>query len=96
MSNILPKDKHLSDYAIILFFFQDTYQNLTIKTVMGLKWMSIFCPKAKYVLKTDDDIFVNIPLLIKALEKETKDFSSHISGIYGIYYFVHMWNWVLV
>ena len=49
---------------------------------MGLKWMSIFCPKAKYVLKTDDDIFVNIPLLIKALEKETKDFSSHISGIY--------------
>ena len=49
---------------------------------MGLKWMSIFCPKAKYVLKTHDDIFVNIPLLIKALEKETKDFSSHISGIY--------------
>ena len=48
---------------------------------MGLKWMSIFCPKAKYVLKTDDDIFVNIPLLIEALKKETKNFSSHISGI---------------
>ena len=47
---------------------------------MGLKWMSIFCPKAKYVLKTDDDIFVNIPLLIEALEKETKNFSSQISG----------------
>ena len=30
---------------------------------MGLKWSAIFCPQAKHVMKTDDDIFVNVPLL---------------------------------
>jgi len=43
--------------------FKDTYRNLTLKTVMGLKWSAIFCPQAKHVMKTDDDIFVNVPLL---------------------------------
>ena len=47
---------------------------------MGLKWMSIFCTKAKYVLKTDDDIFVNIPLLLEALQKESSKFSNRITG----------------
>ena len=41
--------------------------NLTLKSVMGLKWSAIFCPQAKFVLKTDDDIFVNVPLLHAAL-----------------------------
>ena len=45
------------------FLFQDTYRNLTLKTVMGLKWSAIFCPQARHVMKTDDDIFVNVPLL---------------------------------
>ncbi len=49
---------------------QDTYHNLTLKTVMGLKWASIFCPQAKFVLKTDDDIYVNLPLLLDALSSE--------------------------
>ena len=40
---------------------------------MGLKWGAIFCPQAKYVMKTDDDIFVNIPLLHKALTEENFD-----------------------
>ena len=42
--------------------------------------MSIFCTKAKYVLKTDDDIFVNIPLLLEALQKESSKFSNRITG----------------
>ncbi|XP_060810064.1 lactosylceramide 1,3-N-acetyl-beta-D-glucosaminyltransferase-like, partial [Amyelois transitella] len=40
--------------------FIDAYKNLTYKYVMGLKWVTHHCPKAKYVLKTDDDIVVNI------------------------------------
>lgn len=50
--------------------FQDSYFNLTLKTVMGLKWTAIFCPQARYVLKTDDDIFVNVPLLHAALKAQ--------------------------
>ncbi|XP_039286196.1 beta-1,3-galactosyltransferase 5-like [Nilaparvata lugens] len=39
--------------------FQDTYRNLTYKHVMGLKWIAYHCPRARYVVKTDDDVFVN-------------------------------------
>lgn len=39
--------------------FMDTYRNLSYKHVMGLKWVSHFCHQAKYVLKADDDIFVD-------------------------------------
>ena len=35
--------------------FVDSYRNLTLKTMMGMKWASWFCSHAKYILKTDDD-----------------------------------------
>lgn len=44
--------------------FIDTYRNLTYKHIMGLKWVVYFCQNAKYVFKTDDDIFVDIFQLI--------------------------------
>ncbi|KFM67692.1 Beta-1,3-galactosyltransferase 2, partial [Stegodyphus mimosarum] len=34
---------------------------------MLLKWVSDFCPNVQYVLKTDDDMYVNVPNLIKSL-----------------------------
>ncbi len=46
---------------------------------MGLKWTSIFCQQAKFVLKTDDDIYVNLPLLHKAVTTE-ESFSHKIQG----------------
>ena len=39
--------------------FLDSYRNMTYKHVMGLKWVSQYCPDVQYVLKTDDDIFVD-------------------------------------
>lgn len=50
--------------------FVDAYRNLTYKHVMALKWASYFCPEAKYVLKTDDDVFVNTPYLLEYLTHE--------------------------
>ncbi len=29
--------------------FLDSYENLTLKTVAGLKWTSIFCPQVKNI-----------------------------------------------
>jgi len=60
--------------------FEDTYHNLTLKTVMGLKWMSIFCPQAQHVLKTDDDIYVNVQLLHRSLFFEAQTLSQNIHG----------------
>ena len=48
--------------------FKDTYRNLSYKTVAGLSWVSTYCTKAKFVLKTDDDIFVNMFTLLKHLQ----------------------------
>jgi hypothetical protein len=47
--------------------FQDTYHNLTYKGIAGLKWISYFCPHARFILKTDDDIFVNTFTLFRHL-----------------------------
>uniref|UniRef100_A0A1B0CLE8 Hexosyltransferase n=1 Tax=Lutzomyia longipalpis TaxID=7200 RepID=A0A1B0CLE8_LUTLO len=43
--------------------FVDSYRNLSYKHVMAMKWTSEFCPEAKFIFKSDDDIFVNTPLL---------------------------------
>ena len=48
--------------------FLDTYHNLTYKGVAGLKYLKQHCYKAKFVLKTDDDIFVNMFTLLKHLD----------------------------
>ncbi|XP_012267723.2 beta-1,3-galactosyltransferase 1-like isoform X2 [Athalia rosae] len=48
--------------------FYDSYNNLTIKSVMMLKWVTSNCGQAKYLMKTDDDMFVNVPALVKHLQ----------------------------
>ncbi len=45
----------------------DTYNNLSVKSVAMLKWVTLFCPNVKFVVKTDDDTFVNSPLLVSDL-----------------------------
>ena len=49
--------------------FVDSYMNLTLKSVMGLKWVSNHCMKAEFVMKTDDDIYVNINSLLNHLHE---------------------------
>lgn len=52
---------------VIHYNLVDSYYNLTLKSVSALKWATTRCPNAKYVMKTDDDMFVNIPLLQKSV-----------------------------
>uniref|UniRef100_A0A4X2KL26 Hexosyltransferase n=2 Tax=Vombatus ursinus TaxID=29139 RepID=A0A4X2KL26_VOMUR len=47
--------------------FQDTYHNLTLKVLMGMKWVASYCPNAHFVMKTDSDMFVNTEYLIQKL-----------------------------
>lgn len=49
--------------------FNDEYLNLTVKTVMGLKWASKYCPIANFVFKTDDDMLINIDRLISYIKR---------------------------
>lgn len=40
--------------------FQDSYSNLTLKTLSLLTWAQKFCKNATFTLKTDDDVFINV------------------------------------
>ncbi|KAK0163512.1 hypothetical protein PV327_007187 [Microctonus hyperodae] len=55
--------------------FHDTYNNLTLKSVMMLKWVTTNCPHATYLMKTDDDMYINVEGLVKALKLR-----PHIKG----------------
>lgn len=50
--------------------FSDTYDNLTIKSLFFLRWVSKNCEShLKYVLKIDDDVFTVLP--------DTRDYLMH-------------------
>ena len=52
--------------------FRDSYKNLTMKTRLGLKW-SVFDCNTAYVLKTDDDVFVNPVVLVEWLKTSRRN-----------------------
>lgn len=58
--------------------FQDTFHNLTTKLIMQFHWASKYCPKAKFIMSTDDDVFVHTPNLVRYLrrmeQKQVSDF----------------------
>ncbi|XP_017835001.1 beta-1,3-galactosyltransferase 2 isoform X2 [Drosophila busckii] len=61
--------------------FIDSYNNLTLKTMSSLEWADQYCQRAKYILKTDDDMFINVPKLLKFLKQ--LESHSHKRVIYG-------------
>ncbi|NWX90275.1 B3GN5 glucosaminyltransferase, partial [Nothoprocta pentlandii] len=44
--------------------FIDSPATQTQKVVMSMEWTVTFCPHARYVLKTDEEVFVSIPSLV--------------------------------
>lgn len=48
--------------------FIDTYNNLTVKTLMLLKWVKNNCNDVTYIMKTDDDVYINMNNLIQLID----------------------------
>ncbi|XP_072516474.1 beta-1,3-galactosyltransferase 2 [Salminus brasiliensis] len=63
------EEESFQHHDIIQQEYMDTYYNLTIKTLMGMNWVAEHCPHARYVMKTDSDMFVNTEYLIQKLLK---------------------------
>lgn len=53
---------------IVIGSMQEDYRNLTLKTRLALKWAHYEC-KSAFVLKTDDDVFVNPVVLVEWLKQ---------------------------
>ncbi|XP_031136062.1 beta-1,3-galactosyltransferase 1-like isoform X1 [Sander lucioperca] len=49
--------------------FLDSYNNLTIKTMVMFEWLSSHCPNTSYAMKIDSDIFLNVHNLVDMLLK---------------------------
>jgi len=49
--------------------FIDSYKNLTLKAVLGLRWMSQYCSQAPFAIKTDDDTFLNIFEMVRLMKE---------------------------
>ncbi|KAM7419882.1 hypothetical protein PAMA_016808 [Pampus argenteus] len=48
--------------------YRDTFFNLTLKEILFLEWFNQHCPQAQYILKGDDDVFINTLMIIDFLE----------------------------
>jgi hypothetical protein len=60
-------DESLLYGDVIQFSFVDSYNNLTSKVLSMLQWASKYCGATKFLLKTDDDMFINVPVLLNFL-----------------------------
>ncbi|XP_070769295.1 beta-1,3-galactosyltransferase 1-like [Enoplosus armatus] len=49
--------------------FLDSYNNLTIKTMVMFEWLSSHCPNTSYAMKVDSDMFLNVHNLVDMLLK---------------------------
>lgn len=69
-------------HDIIMQDFVDSYYNLTIKTLMGMEWVSRLCPNVKYVMKIDSDMFFNPWFLVeKILQPRNPPVTNFFTGM---------------
>ncbi|XP_050389652.2 beta-1,3-galactosyltransferase 5-like [Patella vulgata] len=78
-NKVLRENSQYGD--IIQGNFIDAYHNLTLKAVMGLHWVSNFCSKVKYVIKTDDDAIFDMWRFLKQFHAKNLYVSKTIYGI---------------
>jgi len=65
--NRAVRQEHAHHNDIVQGDFIDDYHNMTLKSLLGLKVVDERCPGVSYLLKTDDDMIVNLPYLLQLL-----------------------------
>lgn len=78
MSKVIAEAKQNGD--LIIDNFVDSYHNLTYKTLMGFEWAVEFCSLAKYVMKTDDDVYVNVNNVVEFAKQHNHDLDNALAG----------------
>lgn len=76
-------ERFLYDDLLILDMVEG-YDKLTLKMLAALHWVESHCSHVQFVLKADEDSFVNIPFLLDYLIIHRRDLSKSVLG--------HMYN----
>ncbi|XP_064629775.1 beta-1,3-galactosyltransferase 5-like [Lineus longissimus] len=77
-SRRILKQEYEKHRDIVIGDFRDSYGNLTLKAIYGFSWVLKNCPDARYVMKTDDDVIINVPNLLLTIEQN--DLTGTIAG----------------
>ncbi|XP_059173041.1 beta-1,3-galactosyltransferase 1-like [Physella acuta] len=60
--------------------YEDVFKNIRVKVTSMLKWTSTYCGKAKYVIKMNDDVDLDVPALYAALKNARRNSEHFILG----------------
>ncbi|XP_034540577.1 UDP-GlcNAc:betaGal beta-1,3-N-acetylglucosaminyltransferase 9 [Notolabrus celidotus] len=66
---------------ILLWDFDDTFFNLTLKETHFLKWINSSCPHVKFIFKGDADVYVNIENILEMLQGQKHDEDLFVGDI---------------
>lgn len=75
------KQENQQHHDLIQSNFQDSYHNLTIKSMIMLEWLAANCVKTSYVMKIDSDIFLHVKNLVKLLLDPSIAKKNYITGL---------------
>lgn len=75
--NLLQESEKYHD--LIQSDFWDSYYNLTIKTMVMLEWLSVYCQNAPFAMKVDADMFLNVKNLVDMLRSAPKQ--NYMTGL---------------
>ncbi|XP_055866991.1 UDP-GalNAc:beta-1,3-N-acetylgalactosaminyltransferase 1-like [Biomphalaria glabrata] len=70
---------------IVMMDFDDEYKNILIKAVSMLRWTLTYCPNVTYVIRTDDDVEVDIANLLKIMRNKSRNYENFILGDTNVY-----------
>ncbi|XP_055994563.1 beta-1,3-galactosyltransferase 9 [Sorex fumeus] len=73
----IDKESH-KNKDIIEGLFLDSAENQTLKIIAMTQWAVTFCPNALFILKIDEEMFVNLPSLVDYL----LNLKEHLEDIY--------------
>ncbi|XP_053283032.1 UDP-GlcNAc:betaGal beta-1,3-N-acetylglucosaminyltransferase 9 [Pleuronectes platessa] len=66
---------------ILLWDFEDTFFNLTLKETHFLKWVNSSCPQVKFIFKGDADVYVNVENILEMLQGQKPEEDLFVGDI---------------
>lgn len=59
----------------------DHYRNQSYSDLMGMRWVNLYCPQARFILKTDDDTFFDLYQLVDILHNTFRNLKSFMACV---------------